>query len=326
MDSAAVAEHYNERRELGRAARKDSRIIHLRNFNNWVKSVLIQLHTRPDYAVLDLACGKGGDLTKWAKAKVSSYRGCDVAHVSLQQSVSRYNDLRNKTFDAVFFSGDCFSVKLSDYLDKDPLDDSLHFDIVSCQFAMHYAFENESRVRRLLENVTVRLKPGGFYIGTTIDSNVLVRKLRAVTGQEFGNSIYTVVFEDLNEKCFPRDNPYGIRYRFTLDENVDDCPEFLVHFPSFMKLAAEYDLKLKLLMNFHDFYQEFTKEDRFMELFTRMNVTAQGGMTLDEWDAIYLYTAFVFQKEGGTPYEGKRGSELQQLDRTVDVDDIIVMK
>mmetsp|Transcript_8331 Transcript_8331/g.25042 ORF Transcript_8331/g.25042 Transcript_8331/m.25042 type:complete len:266 (+) Transcript_8331:260-1057(+) len=260
-----------------------------------------------------------------AKANVTAYRGCDVAHVSLQQSVSRYNDLRQKTFDAVFLSGDCFSVKLTDYLENDPLGEDLAFDIVSCQFAMHYAFEDESRVRRLLENVTDKLKPGGFFIGTTIDSNVLVRKLRAVTGQEFGNSIYTVVFEDQTDKCFPTDKPYGIRYRFTLDENVEDCPEFLVHFPSFTKLAAEYDLKPTLLMNFHDFYQEFTQDDRFSQLFARMNVTAQGGMTLDEWDAIYLYTAFVFQRVGGEPYEGKRPSDLKQVDKTVHPDEIIIM-
>lgn len=39
--SLKVASHYNNLQEVGLAARSHSRIFFMRNFNNWLKSVLI---------------------------------------------------------------------------------------------------------------------------------------------------------------------------------------------------------------------------------------------------------------------------------------------
>ena len=52
--------------------RLNSNIVTLRNFNNWVKSVLIQVFLRIPYGaeVLDMACGKGGDLRKWGESRI----------------------------------------------------------------------------------------------------------------------------------------------------------------------------------------------------------------------------------------------------------------
>ena len=78
---SSVASHYNNLEEKGKESRKDSRIFHMRNFNNFIKSILIQEFCdkikqnkprhREDYSrsdrfnVLDIGCGKGGDLLKW---------------------------------------------------------------------------------------------------------------------------------------------------------------------------------------------------------------------------------------------------------------------
>ena len=80
----------NSRPDVGIVQRLESPIIGLKNFNNWVKSILITRFAHPVLAkssvfgpltgpskartgrgkVLDLGCGKGGDITKWAKAHV----------------------------------------------------------------------------------------------------------------------------------------------------------------------------------------------------------------------------------------------------------------
>lgn len=69
-----VAQHYNAVPERGREWRStESKIKGLRSLNNWIKSTLIQKFSRPEMPVehmkvLDMACGKGGDLGKWEKA------------------------------------------------------------------------------------------------------------------------------------------------------------------------------------------------------------------------------------------------------------------
>ena len=91
--SSIVAEHYNSKEGGDLAARTQSRIYYLRNFNNWIKSVLInetvqhRLRRRRDagersrrpLAVLDLGCGRGGDILKWKKARVGRVTFVDIA-------------------------------------------------------------------------------------------------------------------------------------------------------------------------------------------------------------------------------------------------------
>ena len=56
---------------------------------------------------------------------------------------------------------------------KDP---SLNFDLVSCQFAFHYSFESLPQAEQMLANVSSNLLPGGYFIGTTTDSNDIMYK------------------------------------------------------------------------------------------------------------------------------------------------------
>lgn len=194
--------------------RHDSPIIGLKNFNNWIKSVLFANFCHPALAsspivqrprsgakktpitrgkVLDMGCGKGGDLNKWAKAHISEYVGLgeslsylrpvlkvtckthlptDVASVSIDQARQRYEGFRGPRFEATFAACDCYSVSISTALDPAKL--STPFDVVSMQFCMHYAFETEERARCMLDNVSRWLRPGGVFVGTIPNAGQLL--------------------------------------------------------------------------------------------------------------------------------------------------------
>ncbi|KAK3941669.1 mRNA cap methyltransferase [Diplogelasinospora grovesii] len=228
-----VRAHYNAVPERGRDWRKtDSRIKGLRSFNNWVKSCIIQkfspdedhtpgalergITTGNQLLVLDIGCGKGGDLGKWQQAPqpVQLYVGLDPAEVSIDQAKERYRSMQNRSgggrggrggrgrggyggrggqriFDARIHVKDCFGEPLEDLeiirqvgFTNSNISNAQGFDVVSMMFCMHYAFENEEKARRMLKNVAGALKKGGRFIGCIPNSDVISSKVEAFNKQQ----------------------------------------------------------------------------------------------------------------------------------------------
>ncbi|KAL7817602.1 mRNA capping enzyme domain-containing protein [Trichoderma aethiopicum] len=215
-----VREHYNSVPERGRDWRtRDSKIKGLRVFNNWVKSCIIQRfspdedHTPgsreqgrssgKELLVLDIGCGKGGDLSKWQQAPqpIQLYVGLDPANVSIEQAKDRYRQMASRggrghrggrynrppprLFDARFHVKDCYSESIEDVeiirqvgFDPSPMN-RRGFDVVTMMFSMHYAFESEKNARTMLRNVAGALKKGGRFIGCIPNSDVLGERVRA---------------------------------------------------------------------------------------------------------------------------------------------------
>ncbi|KAI3903279.1 hypothetical protein MKW98_031933 [Papaver atlanticum] len=328
-----VADHYSARSKQTYSEREASPIIHLKKLNNWIKSVLIQLYTRPGDVVLDLACGKGGDLIKWDKARVGYYVGVDIAQGSIQDCRTRYNGDQNNhhqrrgrsrlTFPARLLCADCFEVLLDAVLRDDG-----PFDIFSCQFAMHYSWSTEARARRALANVSALLRPGGTFIGTMPDANVITQKLREAQGLTFGNSVYSISFdEEYDEKRFNSSTPFGIKYKFHLEDAVD-CPEWIVPFPVFKSLAEEYGLELVFVKNFHEFVDEYMKRPEYAELMRRLGALSDGNqvtctLSPDEWEVAYLYSAFVLKKRGEPDPKRRRANRTNYRPTQISKDDIL---
>ncbi|KAJ0165058.1 mRNA cap guanine-N7 methyltransferase [Colletotrichum tanaceti] len=221
-----VTQHYNSVPERGRDWRRtDSKIKGLRAFNNWVKSCIIQkfspdedytpgsreqgLSTEKELLVLDVGCGKGGDLGKWQQAPqpVELYVGLDPADISIDQARERYRQMGSRggggrggrggyrrppprLFEARFHVKDCYGENIEDIeilrqvgFDTNPLS-RRGFDVVSMMFCMHYAFETEQKARTMLRNVAGSLKKGGRLIGCIPNSDVLGEHVRKFNEQQ----------------------------------------------------------------------------------------------------------------------------------------------
>lgn len=114
-NGAAAADKFYSSLTRSLDTRSSSRLFHMRNFNGWVKACQIaeltpqtgvqrknsQLMPNPRKSlklrVLDLACGKGGDLGKWIRHDrgVETYVGIDVARGSLKDAALRARSMRD---------------------------------------------------------------------------------------------------------------------------------------------------------------------------------------------------------------------------------------
>ena len=252
--AALVAAAYDARSDAGGlVARAGSSILHLRALNNWVKAVLIASHAAPlpPRRVLDLACGKCGDLAKWRLAGAMQYCGVDISLGNVRDGAARFNaaaargggggggGMRAKLVRADLGAT---SLRASGVLAAGEF-----FDAVSVQFALHYFFESEGRALRFFRNVADALVPGGVLLGTLPDAAVLVRRLRdaeteapaaameaAAAGEPaavpppplgFGNSLFRVRFPPAAaaRTYGIGDAPYGLPYDFYLVEAVEEA-------------------------------------------------------------------------------------------------------
>lgn len=269
-----VEDHYNKKNATDLDTRAKSPIFYLRNFNNWIKSVLINEYIKKirfeskidNIAVVDLGAGRGGDILKWKKANVSKVTFLDLAEKSLDECQNRYNNPVRCNFDAQFIHSDA----TRDLIRNKIHESDLKHNMVSSQFCIHYSFESFKQADCFLENVSDSLEIGGYFIGTTTDSNELISRLKKSETNEFGNELYNIKFQ-LDEKTKNKtDFPlFGVKFDFQLD-SVVECPEYLLNFPALVKLAKRHNLELVFNEKFSDFFNKYSQVPEYQKLISIM--------------------------------------------------------
>lgn len=244
----------------------------MRSYHNWIKSIIIYTYCNPlqEYknsdkkrtSVLDLGCGKGGDLLKWYHARVGDYVGTDPdyhgIYSSVDGAVSRYNELKKKFPDfgkitwihanaSAVFTSKAQESKLQNMTEEnkeliDKIFKNKKFDIISSQFALHYLFDSNESINSLIANINNLLKLGGYIILTLFDAKQIIDKLKTT---DVLTSYYTD--DNGNRKKF-----YEIVKKYDVDDNdIDKIGLAIdVHMAWFMeenKYRTEYLVTEKLL-------------------------------------------------------------------------------
>lgn len=280
-------------------------------FNNWIKSVLIKnalsefrsKYSQLGVSVLDLGCGKGGDLKKYNYERIANYVGVDISVGQLRDAIMR------KVNGKVDFPMLCIRNpgQADPSLFYQNIPQNICFDLVSAQFCIHYFFENESNVRNFLENVSQKLVRDGLFVATFPDADVILKKLLSdsESGNQFmvtENGDYSII---MDRSELDKDTPFGLKYGFFLDDDlignkevtdrdvrITYVPEYLINLPKLIELASEYGLALHTSRNFHEYYADNIRNEAHFSLFRKMNFQPFDYDRLMEegvWDCSYLY-------------------------------------
>jgi SAM-dependent methyltransferase len=191
----------------------------MRNFHNWIKSVVIYTHCNPIYennksqTVLDIGVGRGGDIMKYYYAKADKYVGIDIDNNGIISPVdgtlSRYDQLKktHPNFPRMYFinadggvlldfdeqikilgSTSSANEKLMKQFFSLDVKKRTMFDRLSCQFAIHYFLASDATWNNFVQNVDMYLKPGGYMMIATFDGEAVTKLL---ADKEQHTSYYT---------------------------------------------------------------------------------------------------------------------------------------
>lgn len=183
----------------------------LRKFHNEVKLLLLKRFAKKGNNLLDIGCGSGGDMWKWDDVKLKYVHGLDVTPESITRAQNRYIEMcRSRGPRQTEW---CFEV--NDQIGKLWRCSSPGtYDVVSCMFALNYFFQSETMLRNLLNQISISLKYGGYFIGVCIDGEGIMNHVE----KKKDNSVLTVVPSWIEKSDF------GQSYQFSLQGTVMETP------------------------------------------------------------------------------------------------------
>lgn len=187
----------------------------MRAFNNWIKTNMIQTYCKSKPSVLDIGCGRGGDLIKFGNAHVGEYVGVDIDYNGLfgpdDSAINRYTTLRKqmKNFPPMHFinadarglfnskvqanilpaiistnssnatiSTDEITIRNRNMIDK-YLNGKRKYSVINCQFSIHYYLSDELSWSNFCKNINDHLADNGHFLVTCFDGDLIYDILKS---------------------------------------------------------------------------------------------------------------------------------------------------
>jgi SAM-dependent methyltransferase len=306
-----------------RENRKTSITKPMADYHSYIKKKIIKDNSIKGGALLDLACGKGGDLNHLLETELKYVVGIDYSLDNLDsyngfcnRVLNAYKTSNNELLDNILaLAGDSSknildgsaannnlskyyldivygNLKLSDInntkLKKFYNIGENGFDVVSMQFALHYMFKDHNMLQQFMNNVSKSLKNGGKFIGTCLDGNRVFKLL------ENNNSISKykddVLLWKITKKydttMFSNDvNSLGNKIDVYFNSIGQTISEYLVNFDYFTQLCREYGLEIVNIMSFEKLYNK------------DINYGSANKMSGDLMTYSFLNNVFIFEKK-----------------------------
>ena len=255
------------------------------NFHNWVKNTMLMQPISMEFklpTLMDLACGKAGDLGKWIDNKYAKVFGVDIMrdnienpidgayartfenykkpagskYVYLTMNSSEILDVNKITNERDRYVADILWGTITKGEIKEEYLKEYHgyvrdFDVVSCQFALHYFYESQETLSNFLDNINTYLKDGGYFIGTCLDGNLVKNKLKGLKyGEEIKGEINKRVIWNIKKLYKTEKNSISQEIEIYMESIGKRIKEYLVNMDLLINKLKEHDIHLIEMENF----------------------------------------------------------------------------
>ena len=248
------------------------------SFHNKIKERLYQSSIKAGDTLLELAVGRANDLHKWRKTKPSKIVGIDLSRGNLegtrQGACVRYlqENAKQKLPPALFLEADMVQplleqdnryIKILDKQQPAPTEylqkfaGLTEFDVISCQFAIHYACESEESFRSFVGNLTRHGK--GLFFGTCMDGQAVYSLLLGKEGHIFRTN--DQVFGEFTKQYADGEGwteEFGKAITVKLESFERPTKEYLVPFEKVTEILKENGFELVGSTTFSDEYSSQT--------------------------------------------------------------------
>ena len=285
-----------------------------RKFHNIIKQGLLNVANskRKPLLLLDIGCGQGGDLHKWIKTKYGLVVGIDKVSENIQRAKQRWNELNTISKEKIhLYTGD-FSQPLIESMtevEREKLialqkgDHKMDFDVISCQFAMHYFFKNTHTWMNFVRNILDRLRTNGGTLITTCMKGEFVHDSFMLQKGEISGP-----FGTLQQKYSATDfkeNPIPLGYALsaTINSIGTTNEEYLVNTEWFKKQMRFYNMNLHSPHN-HPYFKK--GNDTFGEIYNRVISKQNRSIAIsDEEKEFSFLNQYFILKRGSSKQEFK---------------------
>jgi len=325
----------------------------LKDFHNlFVKLYIIQKVAKyllekthvSDILLMDYAVGKAGDLFKWKTSKISFVFGVDISKDNIMNTkdgaCARYltEKIKNPKLPprAIFVHGNsgqnirhtqkAFYTNQEKDISKSIFGNGKGnvakeyvgiardgFHISSCQFAMHYFFENKATLHSFLRNLCECTRLAGYFVGTCYNGQRIFDALKkkkqgeSIRLDKNGKKIFEITRDYSNQiENFPQnEKSIGLAVNVFQESINKTFREYLVNFSYFTRLMEDYGFvplsKNEMLsMNVIDTNGSFEQLFRNMEKEVRENRNLYYGqamnMSKEEKTISFFNNYFIYKK------------------------------
>jgi mRNA (guanine-N7-)-methyltransferase len=291
----------------------------VRSANNFLKSILFSRCIPRDKILLDLGCGRGQDMYKLQYAKPDTVLFVDISERSLYEAERRWR--KNKyPFPATFVQEDFCSPKFLQDRDvivyqenqtrrkgeqRTPTKGRIlctrgaheMVDVVSCQFAAHYAFHSPEAAKQFVDNVCKVLKPGGVFIGTAPQGEIVSKILDGTQGeQKYDRGKYALWLDEEYKTTASDGSIQGsyIPYWFYM-KNTIQTKQWTMCFSELLDLFEKRGMKMIYMNNMARAYETEIINPKNAGVAQRTGTKLQD-LDDDDWANIKMYCMFAFVK------------------------------